>query len=349
MMTQTIQPAVSRGSFERGAPWVRPGRLLIVIVAYRAVELTIDCLASLEPEIEANPGVGVIVCENGTGGDAAARIERAIAERGWAGWVDLWEATPNRGFAGGNNVVLDDVLTWADPPEHVLLLNADTIVRPGAIGLLLDAANDRPSVEIFAPRLEEPDGTPQVSCFRAFRPLSEFVISTRLGAVARLLPGYVIPGGPAEEGSPTAWVSFAAVMIRFSLLRRIGPLDGGYFLYFDDADYCESARKAGAGTAVVPGARVVHLQGQSNPLEQLKRARKRKPWYHFRSRSRYYAKHRGRLGLLAANLAWEAGFAVSLVLWLLFRRPLPVSEHEWIDIWGGFLNPLAPPRRGQDG
>ena len=34
---------------------------------------------------------------------------------------------------GGNNVIMGPALQSADPPQYVLLLNADTIVRPGAL------------------------------------------------------------------------------------------------------------------------------------------------------------------------------------------------------------------------
>src|SRR4051794_20077335 len=99
-------------------------KLLVVIVSYRVTDLTIDCLRSLSGELDRVPGARVAVCENGTGGDAADRLRRAIAENGWGSWVDLTVVYPNRGFTGGNNVVIRPALESDDPPEYVLLLNA---------------------------------------------------------------------------------------------------------------------------------------------------------------------------------------------------------------------------------
>lgn len=93
--------------------------LLVVIVCYRAADLTIECLRSLAPEIESVPGVRVAVCENGTGGGAAARIDEAIRAEGWRDWVTLTEVSPNRGFAGGNNVILREAMGWEDPPQEL--------------------------------------------------------------------------------------------------------------------------------------------------------------------------------------------------------------------------------------
>src|SRR4051812_36916560 len=96
-------------------------KLLIVIVSYRVTELTIDCLRSLSGEIaRVEPGgAWVALCENGTGGDAAERLRRAIEENGWGTWVDLTVIYPNRGFTGGNNAVIRPALESNDPPEYV--------------------------------------------------------------------------------------------------------------------------------------------------------------------------------------------------------------------------------------
>jgi len=57
--------------------------LLVVIVCYRAAELTIDCLRSLSSEIRLVPGAKVAVCENGTGGDSAKKLAEAIEATGF--------------------------------------------------------------------------------------------------------------------------------------------------------------------------------------------------------------------------------------------------------------------------
>ncbi len=327
--------------------WKPPSRLLVLIVCYRAVDLTIDCLASLEPEIE--PGIGVVVCENGTGEGAAETLRAEIARRGWGAWASVREISPNRGFSGGNNAVLEDVLTWHEPPEHVLLLNADTIVRPGALRVLLESAGAHPEAGVISPRLEWPDGTPQVSCFRDFRPLCELEKAAGIGPVSRVLRRWVTALPVRDEPTTPDWTSFACALIRFSVLREVGVLDSGFFLYFDDPDYCLRARKAGWVVRNEPAARVVHLRGRSNPAKELARQKKRRPWYHYASRARYYAKHRGRLGLLAANVCWTVGHMLALLRRALGGKPPPACEREARDIWTNFWNPMAPPDRGQDG
>src|SRR5262249_2966301 len=149
-------------------------KLLVVIVNYRVAHLTIDCLSSVAREIASMPGMQVAVCENGTGDDSAERIRKAINDHGWGSWCTLTEILANLGFTGGNNAILKSAMQSADPPQYVLLLNPDTIVRPDAFKALVDFMDQHPKAGIAGSRVENPDGTPQGSPFRFMTPVSEF-------------------------------------------------------------------------------------------------------------------------------------------------------------------------------
>ncbi|WP_246196774.1 glycosyltransferase family 2 protein [Aquisphaera giovannonii] len=69
-------------------------KLLVVVLCYKVPDLAIDCLKSLGGEVARVPGTKVVVCENGTGGDAAERIRRAIDQGGWAGGAPSRRSTP---------------------------------------------------------------------------------------------------------------------------------------------------------------------------------------------------------------------------------------------------------------
>src|SRR5579859_5340127 len=141
-------------------------KLLVVIVNYRVTDLTIDCLRSLSGEIHRVPGTKVAVCENGTGPEDARRLREAIDANGWGGWAELTAIEPNRGFTGGNNVILREAMKSDDPPHYALLLNSDTIVLPHALDALVDFMDKNPKVGIAGSRLEMPDGHVHVSAFR---------------------------------------------------------------------------------------------------------------------------------------------------------------------------------------
>jgi GT2 family glycosyltransferase len=100
------------------------------------------------------------------------------------------------------------------------------------------------------------------------------------------------------------WVSGASFMIRRRVLEEIGGLDEGYFLYFEEADYCTRARAAGWSVWFVPGACIVHREGAATGIGD---ASRRRPQYWFESRRRYFIKHFGVAGLLAADALWAIG------------------------------------------
>jgi len=186
-----------------------PMKLLIVIVCYKAADLTIDCLRSLSTEVPTVPGTKVAVCENGTGEDSVRELREAIEREAWGDWVWLKPIEPNRGFAGGNNAILDEALTWEgeNRPDYFMLLNADTVVRPGALASLVSAAEKRPHVGIMSPRLEWPDGTPQVSCFRFQSPVGELIYGAQTGPVTRVLKRFDVPQPVSDESVEVEWMT----------------------------------------------------------------------------------------------------------------------------------------------
>ena len=215
-------------------------KLFVVVLCYRVPDLTIDCLHSLSQEIERVPGTRVGVCENGTGGEVPEQLARAIEENGWSSWCDLTVVYPNRGFTGGNNLLIRPALESADPPEYVLLLNADTIVLEHALDTLVQFMDDHPEAGIAGSQLLSPKGEVQASPFRFQNALSELDRGLRLGIVSKLLS----PGCAARPTTACLadWVSGASMILRRSMLDQIGLLDEGLYTYFDDIDICLRAR-----------------------------------------------------------------------------------------------------------
>ncbi len=280
---------------------------------------TIDCLRSLSSEIHRVPGARVAVCENGTGGDAEARLRQAIDQNGWGDWVELTAIHPNRGFTGGNNVIIRKAMESTDPPEYLLLLNADTIVHPNALDSLVEFMDANPKVGIAGSRLESPDGQVQGSPFRFFSIASEFDRGLRLGVVSRLLSRWSsCPPNPGRQ-CEAEWVSGASMIIRRQVVEQIGALDEGLYTYFDDIDYCRNARKAGWTTWYVPESRITHLEGASTGIKS--NVVKRRPAYWFQARRRYYLKNHGVLYTMLADAAFIVGFALWRVRRWIQRKP----------------------------
>ena len=213
-------------------------KLLVVIVSYRVTDLTIDCLRSLSGEIGRVPGARVAICENGTGGDAADRLRRAIDENGWGHWVDLTAIFPNRGFTGGNNAVIRPALDSSDPPEYILLLNADTLVKEHALDSLVEFMDNHPKAGIAGSQLLYENGVIGPSPFRFEGIASELERGLQLGIVSKLLSRWIPTLLTPTEASRVGWVAGASMILRRTVLEQIGLLDEGLYTYFDDPDIC---------------------------------------------------------------------------------------------------------------
>jgi N-acetylglucosaminyl-diphospho-decaprenol L-rhamnosyltransferase len=305
-------------------------KLLVVIVSYRVTELTIDCLRSLSGVIDEVEGTRVVVCENGTGGDAEERLRRAIAENGWDARVDLTAIFPNRGFTGGNNAVIRPVLRAADPPEYILLLNADTIVLEHALDTLVEFMDDHPNAGIAGSLLLSPARTPQGSPFRFPGIASELDRGLRLGIISRLLSPWSIAMPKSQEPCRVDWVAGASMILRRTMLEQIGLLDEGLYTYFDDPDICLRAMRAGWETWYVPESRVVHLEGATTGVTGQGPPRRR-PAYLHQARRRYFLKNYGACYTMLADAAFLIGFAAWRLRRRLQRKPDTDPPHELID------------------
>lgn len=312
----------------------RPGssschaRVAAVLLNYRTPELV---RAALPPLIEAiDPAQDtVVVVDNDSRDGSYEQISDLVRERDWKD-VRLLQTGANRGFAAGNNAGIRAV-----PARAYLLLNSDTLVRAGAVSRLWNALQADPRLGIVGPRLEWPDGTPQVSCFRLHTPMSEFVNAAGTGLLTRAFANWDVPLPASDATAMAEWTSFAAVMIRREVIEEVGLLDEGYFMYFEDVDFCRATREAGWQIGHEPSARVVHLRGGSSPVKSLKAARKRRPRYYYQSRSRYFRKRGGRRTLVGANLAWSLGRCISAVRELLGSKQRHTVDNELFDVWRG--------------
>jgi N-acetylglucosaminyl-diphospho-decaprenol L-rhamnosyltransferase len=285
--------------------------LLIVIVNYRTAGLVIDCLRSLEGEVgTVAGGARVVVADNASGDGSVARLTAALAEHGWGVWAKLLPLECNGGYAAGNNAAIRPALQAAERPRYVLLLNPDTIVRPGALMALVAFMDSRPDVGLAGSRMEHPDGTPQRSAFRFPTVLGEFEGAVRFGPVSRLLARWIIAPPVPEGPRPTDWVAGASLIVRREVFEAIGLLDEGFFMYYEEVDFCRRALLAGWPCWYVPSSRVVHLVGQSSGVTSADASRRRRPAYWFQSRRRYLRRHLGAARTVLADLAWTVGFAL---------------------------------------
>jgi len=227
---------------------VRP-EISVVVVAWRARDDLLRCLASLERHTLI-PHEVIVVDDGSHDGTIEAVRDRFPAARTLA-------KEANEGLVAGRNSALTLV-----EGRIVLMLDADTQVRPGAVERLALVLDTCPDVGLVGPKLIDPDGTLQLSC-RRFPPfLAPFV---RRGPYARLNPDppshrrHLLKDYDHATQRPVVWVSGAAQMWRTELWRLMGPFDRRVSSYGgEDLDWCLRVWAAGLQVRYVPEAEIVH-------------------------------------------------------------------------------------------
>jgi len=309
----------------------------ISIINYKTAELTINCLDSVLNDIGTWP-IRIAVVDNASGDGSIEAIENWIAERPDAP-VTVIKSETNTGFSGGHNIGMDALET-----DYYLILNSDAVVQPGFTDGLYAAVDNNPDAGLIAPSIQTEDGDTQISHFRFHSPASELIRAAQTGFVTRALSRFNVPLDKSEPRDRADWASFACIPLQSNMAERIGPMDEGYFLYYEDAEYSWRARQAKWQLSFAPQSVITHYRGGSGPVKTLEKAKKRLPAYFYASRTRYFRQTYGPLGPLAANLCWHVGRSITQLRRLIGKPVAPINALQWRDIWINFFNPMGPRR-----
>ncbi len=295
--------------------------LVIVSVNYKTPELAIASIESVLQDEAQLPPFLMHVVDNASGDGSAEKIQSYIDEHDLGDRVQLSAIGKNGGYAFGNNVALKPAYEQASRPTYFWLLNPDTRVYPGAGKALVDFLQDHERVGMVVSRLEDEDGSAQVSAFRFPSAMSEFLGSVRLGVLDRLFAKSLIPMPVADEPHQADWLAGASMMMKSDVLMDIGFMDEKYFLYFEELDFCLQANRAGWECWSVPDSRVFHVVGAATGISDLRKQAPRRPQYWFDSRRRFFLKNFSKPYAALADFSGVVGFSIWRLRQKIERKP----------------------------
>jgi GT2 family glycosyltransferase len=300
-----------------------PPLVVAVVLTWNGREVTLACLAALQ---RAEYGsLHVVVVDNGSSDGTAEAVTAAYPD------VELVRSERNLGYTGGNNLGLERAL--ALDADHVLVLNNDVEVEPGALAALADAAARLPAVGALNPKILFAD-PPGHIWFAGAR------FDPRRGYNGRQR-GYAKPDGPAfATVSETDRACGAAMFVPREALERVGRFDEELFLYSEDTDWSLRALALGYRLYVVPEARVVHrvssaAGGESSPSTL---------YYGLRNTLTICERHAplGTVGTWRRRLVMVAAHAAQALLSGSRRAGLRAVWDGWRDARAGHLGPRTP-------
>jgi GT2 family glycosyltransferase len=231
-------------------------RLTVSIVNWNTREPLRRCLQSL-PAGLSGIDADVVVVDNCSSDGTGDMVQAEFPH------VRLMRSTRNLGFAGGNNAALEGCTS-----EYALILNPDVELSPGSAQRLIGFLEAVPGAAAVSPALVENDGSVQTHMYRRFPSFMQVllfwtVIRPRARRIAPLRRAFCEHGIHGRSAVTVDQLPGAAMMIRGSALRTVGPLDPGYFIWWEDVDWSYRARQAGFTLHVLPDVPCRHAGGAS--------------------------------------------------------------------------------------
>ena len=247
----------------------------IVTVNFNQPEVTEELLLSLQKTTWPNKEIFVVDngCEKG-----CLHLKEKFPE------VNFIESSRNLGFAGGNNLALRQA-----GGDLILLLNNDTEAEPGFLEPMAELFKKVPKLGIVSPLIIYEEN--KLIQYAGAKAINFFTGRGRkLGNMQAVSPDH-------EKARPTELGHGAAMMFPRHLISEIGYLPEEYFLYYEEHDWCEAAKRAGYKVYFQGASKVYHKEsvsvGKANPL---------KTYYLNRNRLLFIQRNAGGFQKLSAQL-----------------------------------------------
>ncbi len=236
-------------------------KISIVILNWNGKKDTLECLETVFKLQASSFKLQTIVVDNASTDNSAAEISKQYPE------VTLLKNEKNLGFAEGSNIGIRKALE--NRADYILLLNNDTLVDKNLVNELLNVLEEDKTVGIaspkiyFAPGFEYHQGRYQdeekgkVLWYAGGRLDWQNMLATHRGVDE-------IDHGQYEKTEETDFATGCALMVRKEVFEKVGLFDNKYFLYWEDIDLCQRARKAGFKIFYVPRAVLSHKNASSS-------------------------------------------------------------------------------------
>jgi GT2 family glycosyltransferase len=227
-------------------PFVLGPLVSVVIVGFNSLEWLVECLPSLARQ-NYSP-LEIIVVDNGSSDDPCPWLQNHHPE------VKALRLEKSGSLSQAINFGVA-----RSRGDFFLLLNPDILLDPSAVAHLVEIARQDPACAAVAAKLK-------LWWAPAFlNGLGNYVGPFSWGTDIGL--------GHLDLGQFDRWeeipsACFAATLIPRSAWDKVGPVDEGFPLYYEDAEWCYRARSLGFVIRPAPRAVVLHAFGGRRPSGQ---------------------------------------------------------------------------------
>ena len=215
-------------------------KVFILILNWNGWQDTIECVHSCENLIY--PNFTIMVIDNGSEDESLQQLQAALPSH------EIIATGENLGFAGGNNVGIRHALEKG--ADYIWLLNNDTTVDPAALTELVKTAEDDEQTGIVGSKIltyTDPD----TLHFAGGKVNLNTGETKHLGAWEKDERQF-------DDIKEVDYVTGCSLLVKRAVIEKIGLMPEEYFLYYEETDWCLSARNAGFIVRMTPNSKVFH-------------------------------------------------------------------------------------------
>lgn len=279
--------------------------LTVIVVSWNVRQQLERCLESIAKSRQIN--VKAVVIDNASSDGSADSVRQKFPE------VELIANSNNRGFAAAVNQGIER------SRGDVILINPDLVLEPNTLSVLEQALESHPKAGIAGPRIVYPDGRLQPSV-RRFPTTRDLLLT--LSKLPNFFPGltatYTGLNVDYHQAQIVDQVMGSCFLIRREALETIGKFDEGFYLWFEEVDFCRRAANLDWKSIYVPSALVKHTKGASFSQQSAL-------WKHrvlVASMKHYASKHLGAVSALMVTIAGKIAYiSVALQQLLNLKKP----------------------------
>lgn len=228
----------------------------IIYVNYKTGKLIQDSIFSIKKNTK-NVLYEIIVVDNNSLDGSIEEIEKKNPD------ILVLKSKVNVGFGRANNLGIA-----CARGKMIFFLNPDTLLLNNAVDILYSYLNSSKNVGACGGNLLNVHQKPNLSFGRLFPSLFSELLS-----IFYLSPFFVHKRKSTfynytDKPMSVASIVGADLMVRKSLLDKIGGFSPDFFMNYEETELCYRIKKAGYKIMSVPDALIIHLEGASDYVSQ---------------------------------------------------------------------------------
>ena len=236
----------------------------IVILNWNQPALTIETISSFLKIYSKKFSHHIYLVDNASTDNSFQKFEKAYKDNHK---ITLLKTKSNLGYAGGNNFAIKKALLKNF--DYILIANNDILVSPDFLEKLLESGQKNPNSILF----------PKIYFAPGYEYHQDRYQKNELGKVIWALGGKidwnnvyasniaideVDKGQYDQKDFKIDFISGCCLLVPSSVFKNIGLFDDKYFLYLEDVDFSQRAKKSGYKLLLVSDSIIWHLNSASS-------------------------------------------------------------------------------------